>query len=285
MFRSRRLPILLTFSLLTACGPMPIQDSAPSHIPVDPDSITDAIPRVEPRSRYGNPVRYQQFDKTYTLLSSCKDYKRQGDASWYGTKFHGQRTSSGETYDMFAMTAAHKTLPIPCYARVTNLENGKSIVVRINDRGPFHEGRIIDLSYVAAAKLDMLKKGTSRVEVEVIDPSAPESVKLEPAATATPERRAPVSTTNTGSTPETVLGTSSVISRLYLQVAAYSQQQNAEKARAELSLLLAQKAIIRTAANGVFKLWIGPLASVEEADQVAASLSSHGYTNTHVILH
>lgn len=274
-----RLLMVLTLSLLAACGPLPVQDSAPSHIPVDPDSVADAIPRVEPRSKYGNPVRYQQFDQTYTLLSGCKDYKRQGDASWYGTKFHGQRTSSGETYDMFAMSAAHKTLPIPCYAKVTNLENGKSIIVRINDRGPFHEGRIIDLSYVAAAKLDMLKKGTTRVEVEVIDPSTAE----QPVAPAQPSTEPGIAGAEVA--PEPTAGTSGGIGRLYLQVAAYSQRQNAEKARAELTLLLAERASIQTAANGVFKLWVGPLASVEEADRLAASLSSHGYANTHVVLH
>lgn len=290
---SHRLIILFTAALLSACGPLHRQDRAPSHVPVDPDSIADAVPRVEPRSRYGNPVSYRQFDKTYTLRRSCKDYKDQGDASWYGTKFHGQRTSSGETYDMFEMTAAHKTLPIPCYARVTNLENGKSIVVRINDRGPFHEGRIIDLSYVAAAKLDMLKKGTARVEVSVIDPgvSLPKRTPLptpEPprhmARAETPDELASAIRSSETAIPATE-GTTGNTSRLYLQVAAYAQKANAEKAQAELSPLLAERIKIHSHNSGLFKLWVGPLHSVEEADQISAQLGSHGYANTHVIIY
>lgn len=287
---SHRLIILFTVALLSACGPLHRQDSAPSRIPVDPDSVSDAVPRMEPRSRYGNPVSYKQFDKTYTLLKSCKDYKMQGDASWYGTKFHGQRTSSGETYDMFTMTAAHKTLPIPCFARVTNLENGKSIIVRINDRGPFHEGRIIDLSYVAAAKLDMLKKGTARVEVSVIDPSAPIPAPVaEPATQQIAQTRLPHGTAadvlNNKATIEASQGTSGESSRLYLQVAAYAQKINAEKAEAELKPLLTEKIKIHAQKNGLFKLWVGPLSSVEEADKISALLSGQGYANTHVIIY
>ncbi|MDH5183435.1 MAG: septal ring lytic transglycosylase RlpA family protein [Gammaproteobacteria bacterium] len=258
---------------------------------VDPARVGDAVPRVEPRSRYGNPIRYTQFDKTYTLLKACKDYKSQGDASWYGTKFHGQRTSSGETYDMYSMTAAHKTLPIPCYARVTNLDNGKSIVVRINDRGPFHEGRIIDLSYVAAAKLDMLKKGTARVEVSVIDPNAPIQTPA-----ALPEPTPHLVQTEAANTVDTNAeanqteipanqGTSDDSSRLYLQVAAYAQRANAEKAQAKLMPILAEEIVIQPQENGLFKLWVGPLASVEEADKISAQLSGHGYANTHVIIY
>ena len=286
---TRRLIILLTAALLSACGPLHRQDSAPTRIPVDPDKVADAVPRVEPRSRYGNPVSYQQFDKTYTLLKSFKGYKQQGDASWYGTKFHGQRTSSGETYNMFAMSAAHKTLPIFCYARVTNLENGKSIVVRINDRGPFHEGRIIDLSYVAAAKLDMLKKGTTRVEVSTIDPSAPDPLPIvEPEILlAETELSSDASALSAPANEADITpgkGTSTEVSRLYLQVAAYGQRTNAEKARAKLAPILAEQIKIRPQQNGLFKLWVGPLASVEEADKISAELSSHGYANTHVII-
>ena len=288
--------ILFAATMLSACGPLHRQDSAPSHIPVDPGSVADAIPRAEPRSRYGNPVSYKQFDKTYTLLKSCKGYKMQGGASWYGTKFHGQRTSSGETYDMFRMTAAHKTLPIPCFARVTNLENGKSIVVRINDRGPFHEGRIIDLSYVAAAKLDMLKKGTARVEVSVIDPAAPIARPLqtthavaEPAISELAQTVLPDNTATEIPGSEATIaenpGTSAQSSRLYLQVAAYAQKINAQKAQEKLTPLLTQKIKIHSQKGGLFKLWVGPLVSVEEADKISTQLSGHGYANTHVIIY
>jgi len=130
---------------------VPSRDGAPIN-PPDVMNVPDAVPRVEPRSRYGNPSSYVVMGKTYRVLAHGLDYDERGGASWYGTKFHGQRTSSGEPYDMYAMTAAHRTLPIPSYARVTNLNNGKSVVVRINDRGPYAGGRIIDLSEEAARR-------------------------------------------------------------------------------------------------------------------------------------
>jgi rare lipoprotein A len=131
------------------------------------------MPRIEPRSRYGNPPFYDVFGKRYYVLSSSVGYWERGVASWYGPGFHKVRTSTGEPYDMYGMTAAHKTLPLPAYVRVTNLQNGRSVVVRVNDRGPFVGNRIIDLSYTAAAKLDMLRNGTALVEVRAIDPSTP----------------------------------------------------------------------------------------------------------------
>jgi rare lipoprotein A len=143
-------------------------------VPANVDEIPDAIPREEPRSRYGNPRQYEVLGETYFVMNSAKGYKERGRASWYGTKFNGQRTSSGETYDMFAMTAAHKTLPLPTYVRVTNVGNGKSVVVKVNDRGPFHKGRIIDLSYSAAVRLGILGEGSAEVEVEALDPSTPQ---------------------------------------------------------------------------------------------------------------
>jgi rare lipoprotein A len=135
--------------------------------------VPDAIPRLEPRARNGNPPFYDVFGKRYFVLSSSAGYWERGVASWYGPGFHKVRTSTGEPYDMYGMTAAHRTLPLPAYVRVTNLQNGRSVVVRVNDRGPFVGNRIIDLSYTAAAKLDMLRNGTAIVEVRAIDPLAP----------------------------------------------------------------------------------------------------------------
>jgi len=137
--------------------------------------VADAVPKVEPKSKYGNPESYVVFGKRYYTKDSSKGYVERGLASWYGKKFHGRRTSSGEPYNMYAMTAAHKTLPLPCYARVTNMANGRSAVVRINDRGPFHGSRIIDLSYSAARKLGVVAKGTAMVEVRAIDPRQPKT--------------------------------------------------------------------------------------------------------------
>ncbi len=144
------------------------QDSAPVNPPVNIDTITDAVPQPEPLSATGN-APYKVFGVRYVPMSQSRGYAENGIASWYGTKFHGRKTSSGEPYDMFGMTAAHKTLPLPTYARVQNLDNGKSVIVKVNDRGPFANNRLIDMSYVAAQKLGMVRTGTARVRVTAID--------------------------------------------------------------------------------------------------------------------
>lgn len=146
-------------------------DGLPSN-PPDVSRIPDAIPRVEPRSRQGNAAQYTVFGETYRVLPSSQGFVQTGIASWYGTKFHGHLTSNGEVYDMYAMTAAHTTLPIPTYVRVTNLDNQRQVIVRINDRGPFVGQRVIDLSYAAAYRLGIVQTGTGRVRVEAIDPVA-----------------------------------------------------------------------------------------------------------------
>lgn len=144
-------------------------DRPPTNVDVDLASIPDAVPVKLPLSKTGNNP-YTALGKSYRPMRDAKGYKARGTASWYGKKFHGRRTSSGETYDMFAMTAAHTTLPIPSFARVTNLDNGRSVVVRVNDRGPFLHNRLIDLSYAAAWKLGITAKGTGRVKVVALDP-------------------------------------------------------------------------------------------------------------------
>jgi rare lipoprotein A len=183
------LPLGLAVAVgLTACfsappRPAPTVPPVPVTPPPKPDSIPEVIPRIEPRARSGNPPFYDVFGKRYYVLSSSVGYRERGVASWYGPGFHKVRTSIGEPYDMYGMTAAHKTLPLPAYVRVTNLQNGRSVVVRVNDRGPFVGNRIIDLSYSAAAKLDMLRNGTAMVEVRTIEPTAPPPVIT---ASATP---------------------------------------------------------------------------------------------------
>ena len=144
------------------------QDSAPLR-PISQDEVVDAIPQADPILRFGNVSPYVIDGVTYYVLEDYRDYREQGTASWYGAKFSGHKTSNGELYDLYQPSAAHKTLPIPSYARVTNLDNGKSIVVRVNDRGPFHSDRIIDLSYAAAVKLGYMEQGTAQVEVEVME--------------------------------------------------------------------------------------------------------------------
>lgn len=144
-------------------------DGAPSPIDhYDPSLIADAVPKPEPILPRGNVSPYKVMGKTYEVMPSAKGYKTEGIASWYGTKFHGRLTSNGEKYDLYAMTAAHKTLPIPTYVKVTNLENNRQVMVRVNDRGPFHEDRVIDLSYAAAVKLGYEKQGTAKVRLEAV---------------------------------------------------------------------------------------------------------------------
>lgn len=166
--------LLLLLGLLSGCAGTGDRDLASSD-PRDWSKIPDAVPKVEPKSKYGNPESYVVHGKRYHTKDSCKGYVQRGMASWYGKKFHGRSTSSGERYNMYAMTAAHKSLPLPTYARVTNVSNGRSAVVKINDRGPFHGNRIIDLSYSAALKLDVVRRGTAMVEVKAIDPRHPKS--------------------------------------------------------------------------------------------------------------
>lgn len=137
----------------------------------DINNLKKVTPKVEKYSKYGNPKTYKVFGVQYKPLKSHIGYSEEGLASWYGKKFHGRLTSTREKYDMYKLTAAHKTLPIPCYVKVTNLKNGKSLIVRVNDRGPFKKGRIIDLSYAAAVKLDIVTEGTEKVHVEAIDAS------------------------------------------------------------------------------------------------------------------
>jgi rare lipoprotein A len=144
-------------------------DGPPAHTPGDLVRQPDPVPRKEPRSRYGNPSSYTVFGKTYRVMDSASGYRATGLASWYGSKFHGRKTSSGEPFDMFALTAAHRSLPLPTYLRVTNLDNGRSTIVRVNDRGPFHADRVLDLSYAGAVKLGFENHGTARVRVEVIE--------------------------------------------------------------------------------------------------------------------
>ena len=261
------------------------QDSAPDRA-VDVTDVTDvkdAIPRVESKSRYGNPASYVVFGKRYHTLASSAGYSDRGIASWYGTKFHGHRTSSGEPYDMYQMSAAHKTLPLPSYARVTNLGNGKNVVVKINDRGPFHDNRIIDLSYAAASRLDILGKGTGLVEVQTIDPRA---YKSEP-----PERNVLVSkpkVTATQPVNDSEHKSTEHKPTLYLQVGAFLSRGNAERLKTRLSStelpgtlqisegLSQQKAI--------YRVRIGPLANVEAADRLTQFLADQGIESPRVVI-
>ena len=228
---------------------------APEVVPITPPSVdtTDAIPRREPISAHGNPPFYRVLGKRYTVLASEEGYLERGVASWYGPTFHGENTSNGEKYNMYGMTAAHKTLPLPCYARVTNLKNGKSVVVRINDRGPFVSNRLIDLSYSAALKLDMLKEGTTLVEVRALTVQEPDN--LTRSAQAPPPS-------------------------LFVQVGAFADQSNAQRVLSRLKSGGLGSAFILSPPDGqpqLYRVRLGPISSVPEFDTLAAKLKVLGY--------
>jgi len=238
------------------------KDAAPTTT-LDPQNIPDAVPRVDPVTRAGNKNPYTINGKTYHLLNTSKDYKERGFASWYGTKFHGRPTANGEPYSLYEMTAAHTTLPIPCYVKVTNLLNGKTAIVRVNDRGPFHDGRIIDLSYAAAVKLGYAEKGTAYVEVEVIDPSAPAPfLPVQKPVVAKPEA-APVKPPIVSATP-----------KHFLQAGAFKNRQAAERLKKRLETYTEQAVLIREAADtaGLFRVRVGPLATIEQVQLVSQQL-------------
>lgn len=238
-----------------------VSDGAPLQ-PVDVSSIPDAIPRVEPITRAGNPPTYVVLGKRYQIMKNGKGYREKGIASWYGTKFHGRKTSNGERYDMYAMTAAHKTLPIPGYLKVTNLRNNRSIIVRVNDRGPFHQNRIIDLSYAAAAKLDILRSGTGFVEISTIDPTIPQTISVK---TSTQQQAQ---------------------NEIYLQVGAFRQHSNALKLSRKISSNRITGARIQTDNEKqipVYRVRVGPINSTEEADKLAKKLAQLGITESRLI--
>jgi rare lipoprotein A len=254
-----------------AAGPAPA--TAAPNTPFSLDSVPDAVPRVEPRSRYGNPPFYEVFGKRYYVMPSSVGYVERGVASWYGPGFHEERTSAGEPYDMYGMTAAHKTLPLPAYVRVINLQNGRSIVVRVNDRGPFVGNRIIDLSYTAAAKLDMLRGGTAIVEVRAIDPAAPEQYTgtvTAALATGAPQTNAPP-----------------VNAALYIQAGAFSDPANAERLVAKLRGGGYGNVFVREnelAGRKMYRVRIGPIADVPEFDRVVAALERVGVNDARLAL-
>ena len=324
------LALLSMAAILTACG------TAPKHkvIPVgdlDLDAIPDATPRSEPLSPYGNPESYEEDGRRYWIIPNPKGYVERGLASWYGPNFHGKRTSSGEAFDMYKMTAAHKTLPLPTYVRVTNLENGRSVVVKVNDRGPFKDGRIIDLSYVAAAKLGITGDGTATVELHVLDNGIPSaataaaeestSVVTQGIATAAPPTPEPLpapaatvppgsgsglspaeaqlpapatgptepaqATTTTAPTTRDGQATSPATGgNVFIQVGAFSNLQNAERAKSRL-LEVQTHPVTISPVQGRYqtlqRVQIGPFPSEAEAEKLKDTLIELGFTGYRII--
>lgn len=222
---------------------------------IDVSSLPDAVPKIEPITRAGNKSPYTVLGKTYELLPTSRGYKERGVASWYGNKFHGRKTSNGEIYSMYGMTAAHKTLPIPSYVSVTNLANNRSVIVRVNDRGPFHGARIIDLSYAAAKKLDYSAKGTATVEVVAIDPSDYQKNTAEqPRINEAAINEAPV--VATGKQP--AAGKSG---NQYLQVGAFSSQVAAADLSERLQGVSEYPVVVRQLQEPqpLYKVLVGPV--------------------------
>jgi rare lipoprotein A len=247
-------PALLAVSLLVGCAGDRKDDvpDGPPDVRLAPGDVEDAVPKKEPLARYGNHSPYTVLGKTYTVLPSSEGYLERGIASWYGSKFHGRRTSSGELYDMRLATAAHRSLPLPTYAEVTNLDNGRRMVVKINDRGPFHPDRIIDLSYAAAVKLGVDQTGTARVEVRAIDVDHPQ--------------RPPVK----------------VADGTFLQVGAFSKRGAAEDLAGQM--VAAQlKPVSVQKSRGLYKVWIGPYASQGEIEATARRVVELGFERPHKV--
>ncbi|ALO36665.1 hypothetical protein CMT41_11235 [Colwellia sp. MT41] len=281
---NQRLLLLLLISMLTllsACSSGRYQqkhDSTPIRLPSQAE-LKDAIARAEPYSRGGNKD-YQVFGKPYQVLTTAQGFEQTGTASWYGKKFHGHLTSNGEIYDMYAMSAAHKNLPLPTYLKVTNTANNKSVIVRVNDRGPFHQSRIIDLSYSAAYKLDMLKTGTANVKISAITNFDKQTAKVKDVTTiqATSQvivspaiKEKPVSP----NTPDNM-----GIATPFIQVLA---TRNIELASRTAKLLKSQYKQETNYAEhqGLYRIQLGPISDLATLNALLLALKQNGYPNAY----
>ena len=258
----KRITVLLFWLMLSGCSNHMIGSTDGGTIPsnatpqssrytLDKDGAPDGVvpvnfekvkPKYEPLSRYGNPDTYAVNGKRYDVLRSASGYKTRGVASWYGTKFHKQRTSSGENYDMYAMTAAHKTLPLPSYVRVKNLNNGREAIVKVNDRGPFHANRVIDLSYAAAVKLGLLPKGTAPVEIEALTVKGPASKST---------------------------------AHYYVQAGAFTTQASANALKAKLNRLTPSPVVVEHFQTR-YLVRVGPFANKQMSEALKNRLAANG---------
>lgn len=273
--------------------PVVFWDTTPAPETVDRvalENLADPLARSEPRSESGNYSPYIVLGQTYDVLPTGEGYVAEGLASWYGAKFHGRATASGETYDMYTLTAAHKTLPIPCFVRVTNLRNGKSTIVRVNDRGPFHDERLMDLSFAAAVKLGFDLQGTAPVRLEMV--AAAQGSPIPRTLLANAPRRLPdpftvvaptssfssnTGSSNTGSSnagsPNTGL-TSGGAGELFLQAGAFHSREAAERMRGAIQRVvgLTTQVALAVGSDTVHRVRIGPLLDVGEANRLQSKL-------------
>ncbi len=262
---------------LAGCGSTPSsryhlsQDEGPEDSTFNPGSVSEPTPRKEPKSRGGNKTPYQVWGKTYHVMDSADGYVAEGIASWYGKKFHGYKTSNGETYDMYDFSAAHRSLPLPTYARITNLENGAQVIVRVNDRGPFHSDRIIDLSYAAAKKLGYVDKGTARVRIEAYPfngtPTIADQIEstLPPSAVPTPAANG--------------------AQGFFLQVGAFSNEVTAIRTLNRVSALLDAPVFVSRGGDDtpVYRVRVGPFADERDAKRFLEILQRAAYPDALMI--
>lgn len=267
--------------LLAGCATRPAEEPAAEPRVSSPRSLpADPVPRPETRSRYGNGPVYEVYGRRYEVMDSDYGYLERGVASWYGKKFHGRPTSSREPYDMYEMTAAHKSLPLPSYVEVRNLKNNRSVVVRVNDRGPFVKNRLIDLSYAAALKLDIVRDGTGMVEVRAISFDEPPPVQTA-SAPATQPVVTPAETPATAPSPVSPAG-----GKVYVQVGAFGERSNAERRHQLLTDSGINAAFVHREADrtqAIYRVRIGPLAGVEHYDRVVSELSRIGIDDSHLV--
>lgn len=257
---SKEFVALVLCLFVASCSRAPVQEGV--SVVVEPASPPTQVAKQEPRSSYGNPASYVVFGKTYKTLKSSHGFKERGVASWYGKKFHGRKTSSGEVYDMHKLTAAHKHLPLPTSVRVTNLDNNRSVVVRVNDRGPFHDNRVLDVSFAAAQELGMVDQGTAFVSIEAVGG-------------------------NTGATTRANAGGDDEM-LLYIQVGAFAKAPNARKLFEQLSKKLSNFVRIRAVNidnRSIYRVQIGPIATVEFADKIVATLGGIGINEHQFVTH
>lgn len=249
---------------------------------IDMSHVPDAVPRYETRTIAGNKNPYTVLGKTYYLMDDERAYTERGKASWYGFKFNGERTSNGELYDMFAMTGAHKTLPIPSYVRVTNLDNNRNVIVRINDRGPFHDGRIIDLSYAAAQRLGITQMGTGNVAVEIVVPESDPRPPLRKRKKELAAKEAGIVTaadvSNTGDSSKLPEGT-------YLQIAAFSSEKSAQQFVAGVGTAVTYPILISATKvpSTLYRVRVGPFKDAQSVQIAREQLQKIDISQVHVV--
>ncbi|MFT7223910.1 MAG: rare lipoprotein A [Cellvibrionaceae bacterium] len=282
----RRFCLLLLTTWLSACSIISRETTdGPPRVTVDVSHVANAQPQPVVRTRAGNAKQYRVFGKTYKVLADSQGYRAHGIASWYGTKFHGQRTANGEIYNMYAMTAAHKTLPIPSYVRITHLGNGRSIIVRINDRGPFVDDRLIDLSYVAAKKLDITQHGTARVEIEDVTPSSRQLVAgAGSGSPVTARSPVPVEGMAASATDQENDGEEKPNDiSLYLQLGAFEERSTAVGLQFEVMDLLAVPVNIFIGDDRLHRVKLGPGGDESELTSWQKILRANGISSGFIV--